>query len=441
MIAKEVAKKSSGFNLSRLVDYIGRRHKSDDQHVPVTFSNCMFPEHYNNSVKEMVAIQDLSKGNQDKSYHVVLSFHKQDNLSPKRLQHIENEVSKALGYTEHQRVSAFHLDTKNPHLHIVINKTHPTTLRVVTPYYSQRKLKKVSERIQHELNLKHDDLTDKIYRKDTLTDKAQTASTQKEYTKQKQHEDLWSAFLKLKNFAEKNRNNQYRELANNIKKEREQLKGKFDKLRKEVQDDWLMSKKQKFELYQHLSKQRRIQAQQITQKYKRQRDSLRTVNPLPEWQQFLIEKTVNGNDTALEALVNAKNKKGLQSLIDKLKQINSQDAKICLDKIERIKQDKQNRSSNQQNIKNWIQSRNALVGKTADVIVHQFFGRQTGEFIHSGTRKIADGQVVALLQKNGIMFVKPISEKQKKFLLSKRKGTKIVIDKKGLFKIKSRNFK
>jgi len=49
----------------------------------------------------------------------------------------------ALGFGEHQRVSAVHQNTDHWHLHVAINKVHPTTLRNVTPIRDHYRLQAV----------------------------------------------------------------------------------------------------------------------------------------------------------------------------------------------------------------------------------------------------------------------------------------------------------
>ena len=51
-----------------------------------------------------------------------------------RLQKIEAQFCEALGFGEHQRVSAVHTDTDNLHIHVAINKIHPKNLTIHNPY-------------------------------------------------------------------------------------------------------------------------------------------------------------------------------------------------------------------------------------------------------------------------------------------------------------------
>lgn len=152
MIAKEIPKKARGQQASfkRLVDYITRAHLGEP--LPATISNCSFDD-VPSVVKVVTATQEMARAGYDKTYHLVLSFHPEDDLSPARLARIEAVCCEALGFAEHQRVSVLHTDTEHPHLHLAINRVHPVSLRQVTPYYSHRRLAKVCAALEQELGL------------------------------------------------------------------------------------------------------------------------------------------------------------------------------------------------------------------------------------------------------------------------------------------------
>lgn len=70
----------------------------------------------------------------DKTYHCVVSFPEGEHPTCEQLEDIEDSICAALGFGAHQRISAVHQDTDNIHLHLAINKVHPTTLKVLEPY-------------------------------------------------------------------------------------------------------------------------------------------------------------------------------------------------------------------------------------------------------------------------------------------------------------------
>src|SRR3984893_5229206 len=66
------------------------------------------------------------------------------------------EFCKELGYAEHQRVSVVHHDTDNVHIHVAINKIHPTTLTLHNPGYDYKTRSKLCAILEHELGLAQD---------------------------------------------------------------------------------------------------------------------------------------------------------------------------------------------------------------------------------------------------------------------------------------------
>jgi hypothetical protein len=65
----------------------------------------------------------------EKSYHLVISFAEGERPTLEQLIDIEDTLCAAIGYADHERISAIHDDTDNLHLHVAINKIHPTSHR------------------------------------------------------------------------------------------------------------------------------------------------------------------------------------------------------------------------------------------------------------------------------------------------------------------------
>jgi hypothetical protein len=64
----------------------------------------------------------------------VISFPEGEQPTRVQLEDIEDQMCEALGFGEHQRISAVHQDTDNIHLHLAINKVHPATFKLHEPY-------------------------------------------------------------------------------------------------------------------------------------------------------------------------------------------------------------------------------------------------------------------------------------------------------------------
>lgn len=64
------------------------------------------------------------------------------------------EVLNALGMTEHQALLVVHCDTDSPHMHLAINKVHPTSARVNDPSFDLVKLQALNRNFEKRYGLK-----------------------------------------------------------------------------------------------------------------------------------------------------------------------------------------------------------------------------------------------------------------------------------------------
>ena len=93
------------------------------------------------AVKEIIATQARNtRSRSDKNYHLVVSFPEGEQPTRTQIEDIEDRICAAIGLAAHQRVSAVHRNTDNWHLHVAINKVHPTTFRNVEPWYDHYRL-------------------------------------------------------------------------------------------------------------------------------------------------------------------------------------------------------------------------------------------------------------------------------------------------------------
>lgn len=157
MIAKKVKlssiKKSSFKNL---VNYIANKQGNEYRVKDLSITNC---HSYNvqGAIAEVMATQALNKrSSDDKTYHLIVSFRGGESPEKVVLEDIESEVCKAIGFEDHQRISAVHNDTDNLHIHIAINKIHPETGNIITPYRDYEKLSVVCQSLEIKHNLERD---------------------------------------------------------------------------------------------------------------------------------------------------------------------------------------------------------------------------------------------------------------------------------------------
>jgi hypothetical protein len=133
MIAKSVQRKKGTSDFRRLANYILDTGHGGEKVEWSRVTNCV-SEDAEWAIREIQATQTKNTRSQaDKTYHLVVSFPAGERPSREQLEDIEDHMAAALGFSEHQRLSAVHTDTDYVHLHLAINKVHPRTLRCVTP--------------------------------------------------------------------------------------------------------------------------------------------------------------------------------------------------------------------------------------------------------------------------------------------------------------------
>ncbi len=157
MIAKHVPMRSLGkSDFSGLANYITDAQSKDHRLGQVLLTNCsaaMLPA----AIEEVLAAQFINtRAKSDKTYHLIVSFRPGEQPSADTLKAIEERISAGLGYGEHQRISAVHHDTDNLHIHIAINKIHPTRHTIHEPYYPYRTLAELCEVLERDYNLERD---------------------------------------------------------------------------------------------------------------------------------------------------------------------------------------------------------------------------------------------------------------------------------------------
>jgi len=126
----------------------------------------------------------------DKTYHMVFSFPPGETPPIDVLHAIEDELCAVIGYTDHQRISAVHVDTDHLHVHVAINKVHPTGLQNIEPFFDKQRLMEACERLEiaHGLQRTNHGLTErKVYDRPeriTLGAEQQHGSRFREYLRQ-----------------------------------------------------------------------------------------------------------------------------------------------------------------------------------------------------------------------------------------------------------------
>jgi len=94
-----------------------------------------------------------TRSKKDKTYHLVFSFPPGEQPPIEVLHGIEDELCASIGLADHQRISAVHIDTDNLHVHVAINKVHPTGFQNIEPYYDKKRLMEACERLEQQYDL------------------------------------------------------------------------------------------------------------------------------------------------------------------------------------------------------------------------------------------------------------------------------------------------
>jgi hypothetical protein len=157
MIAKHVTMKSvRKSDFGRLVKYITHPQQKSERVGQVSATNCQ-TDRVAVSILEVINTQALNtRAVSDKTYHLIVSFRAGEEPEAETLRAVEARLCEGLGFGEHQRISAVHYDTDNLHLHIAINKIHPTRYTIKNPYNDYKTLAKLCETLERDYGLEPD---------------------------------------------------------------------------------------------------------------------------------------------------------------------------------------------------------------------------------------------------------------------------------------------
>lgn len=136
----------------RTADYIldsnSEANEKGEKVGGVRVTNC-FSDDPADATQLILATQAKNKtSKKDKTYHLVFSFPPGEEPPLEVLHAIEDELCATIGYADHQRISAVHIDTDHLHVHVAINKVHPTGHQNIEPYYDKKRLMAACERLE-----------------------------------------------------------------------------------------------------------------------------------------------------------------------------------------------------------------------------------------------------------------------------------------------------
>lgn len=157
MIIKHVPMRSlRKSNVVSLVDYLTNTQGRQERVGEIMLTNCQSHQPDAASL-EMLNTQSLNtRAQSDKTYHLIISFRPGELPSDATVRAIEARVCHRLGFGEHQRVSVLHHDTNNVHLHLAINKVHPTRYTLHEPYKAYRAFGELCDSLEDVFHLERD---------------------------------------------------------------------------------------------------------------------------------------------------------------------------------------------------------------------------------------------------------------------------------------------
>ena len=130
--------------------YIADEGRSGAKVAPgsVRLTNCA-SETLGEAVIEIELTQaQARRGKAEKTYHLVVAFPAGEVPMREQLEDIEDELTRAIGLGDHQRMSAVHTDKDHLHFHVAINKVHPESFRTVTPHQDKNKLMRACAQLE-----------------------------------------------------------------------------------------------------------------------------------------------------------------------------------------------------------------------------------------------------------------------------------------------------
>ncbi|MCZ6174794.1 TraI/MobA(P) family conjugative relaxase [Campylobacter ureolyticus] len=182
-------------NAKILINYILDEKNEMEKVEAYNFSNCSFNTKEDN-IAEILNTQKLNTTTkQDKTMHLVVSFREDENPSIELMKKIEDEIAKALGMQNHQRLSVVHSNTNNLHMHIAINKIDPITCRVKNPYNDVKILQETAIKLERKYNLKKDNHMSNFQKQSKKYDHSYTLSFES-WVKEKLDNKLKNIFKK-----------------------------------------------------------------------------------------------------------------------------------------------------------------------------------------------------------------------------------------------------
>lgn len=154
MIVKVVPMKSvKKSDFGALVRYLVDEQGKNERVGTVTVTNCESDEARAAILEALNTQVQNTRATSDKTFHLVVSFAPGEQPDEKTLRAMEDRICRGIGLGEHQRVSVVHHDTDILHVHIAINKIHPTRYTMHEPFNVFHTLGQLCDKLENEFGL------------------------------------------------------------------------------------------------------------------------------------------------------------------------------------------------------------------------------------------------------------------------------------------------
>lgn len=127
-LASYLVRGRTGDETERVAWTAGRNLPTDDPTLAATF---------------MRATAEANARVEKPVYHLVLSFDPRDTLDRATMERVATHVLDRIGLAEHQAILVAHQDRAHPHVHVMVNRVHPTTLKTWDLSHEYRALQRV----------------------------------------------------------------------------------------------------------------------------------------------------------------------------------------------------------------------------------------------------------------------------------------------------------
>ena len=131
--SKTAAPKSKASNVRALIDYIaGVAAGGDGAKVEHRGAVNLLNIDHDGQVQEMIDLAEVARRCPQPVQHWIVSWREGEQPTRKQADEAVGMFLAEMGLADHQAVYALHRDTHNCHVHVAVNRVHPTTEKVVT---------------------------------------------------------------------------------------------------------------------------------------------------------------------------------------------------------------------------------------------------------------------------------------------------------------------